>query len=239
MRLQKKNTTPIRNDDFTSILDESPWESFIDKIKPLVKVVLVLLVIGGLVYGGALLFSGNRDNSMSLSTSTASTGDKGVTDLAKCVNDSISANPTPETNDPQFYDKLISNYDKQISCYDKYPNTDRTNKSHLAKLRQGAIRARDEAGTSTSNINNTNSSTAGSGGQDANSTTQQSSFNPNACDSYKNEYDRLKAISDQLNDSIQKQNSPSQASIDELKKAFDKQNKSYSDFQKCKAESYQ
>lgn len=53
MRLQKKNTTPIRNDDFTSILDESPWESFIDKIKPLVKVVLVLLVIGGLVYGGA------------------------------------------------------------------------------------------------------------------------------------------------------------------------------------------
>ena len=71
MQIKKRHTLSINHSnasssrhsssDFTSILNESPWERFVDKAKPLVKVLLVVVIIGGSIYGGTLLF-GNKDS---------------------------------------------------------------------------------------------------------------------------------------------------------------------------------
>lgn len=243
MRIDKKRQAPTNKNDFSSIIDESPWEAFIDKIKPLIKTVLVLGIISGIVYGGTLLF-GNHNTPSPVtedSTSGMSNNDKNNGDLAKCLSDSTATNPTPEPSDPQFYSKLISNYDKQISCYDKYPSADQTNKSNIEGLRRDAISARDGEAQPSNGVSG-GSSTASSGSASNNTSTTASKFNPNACDSYKNEYDRLKGVADQLHTEIQKQLDspvpPPQSTMDAWKEALDRQNKAYSDFQKCKAESY-
>ena len=63
MQLKKRNKLAVgrpktlpnySNDDFSSILYESPWERFVDKTKPLVKVLLVVVIIGGSIYGGKI-----------------------------------------------------------------------------------------------------------------------------------------------------------------------------------------
>lgn len=148
MKIEKKSPS-IRSNEFSSIFDELPRERFLDKTKLLLKIVVVLTLVGGMIYGGALLFDGNKDTTSISSTANPALDihDNDSVDLAKCVNDSISANPTPEANDPQFYTKLIANYDEQINCYDKYPNADQANKSHLEELRQGAISLAHETET--------------------------------------------------------------------------------------------
>ena len=39
---RSKTSLNHSNDDFSSILYESPWERFVDKTKPLVKILLVV-----------------------------------------------------------------------------------------------------------------------------------------------------------------------------------------------------
>ena len=150
MQLKKQNKLSIgrpktllnhSNDDFSSILYESPWERFVDKAKPLVKVLLVVVIIGGSIYGGTLLF-GNKDSGKQ-STEYASNNtdhqsdDKGK--LYQCLDDVAKANPSPETSDPEFYKKLIDGYDKRLGCYEKYPGIDLAGKSQLAENRKSVI----------------------------------------------------------------------------------------------------
>lgn len=155
MRLKKRNKLSIgrsktslnhSNDDFSSILYESPWERFVDKAKPLVKVLLVVVIIGGSIYGGTLLF-GNKDSSKQ-STEYASNNtdhqDDDKEKLHQCLEDVVKANPSPETSDPEFYKKLIDGYDKRLGCYEKYPGIDLAGKSQVEEDRKSAI---DSSGT--------------------------------------------------------------------------------------------
>ena len=155
MRLKKRNKLSISrsktslnhsNDDFSSILYESPWERFVDKAKPLVKVLLVVVIIGGSIYGGTLLF-GNKDSSKQ-STEYASNNTDHQSDdkekLHQCLEDVVKVNPSPETSDPEFYKKLIDGYDKRLGCYEKYPDIDLAGKSQVKEDRKSAI---DSSGT--------------------------------------------------------------------------------------------
>ena len=155
MRLKKRNKLSIgrsktslnhSNDDFSSILYESPWERFVDKAKPLVKVLLVVVIIGGSIYGCTLLF-GNKDSSKQ-STEYASNNTDHQSDdkekLHQCLEDVVKVNPSPETSDPEFYKKLIDGYDKRLGCYEKYPDIDLAGKSQVEEDRKSAI---DSSGT--------------------------------------------------------------------------------------------
>ena len=106
---RSKTSLNHSNDDFSSILYESPWERFVDKTKPLVKILLVVTIIGGSIYGGTLLF-GNKDSGKQ-STEYASNNTDHQSDdkekLYQCLEDVAKANPSPETSDPEFYKKLI------------------------------------------------------------------------------------------------------------------------------------
>ena len=155
MQLKKRNKLSIgrpktllnhSNDDFSSILYESPWERFVDKTKPLVKILLVVAIIGGSIYGGTLLF-GNKDSGTQ-STEYASNNTDHQSDdkekLYQCLDDVAKANPSPETSDPEFYKKLIDGYDKRLGCYEKYPGIDLAGKSQVEENRKSAI---DSSGT--------------------------------------------------------------------------------------------
>jgi hypothetical protein len=140
--LLSPSKTPPRSasSDFSSILDESPWERFVDKVKPLMKALLALVVIGGAIYGGVLLFGGNNTKrSSEVMNDGVSVRDNSSLKLAQCVDDIAKASPSPETSDPEFYAKLIGRYDKQLGCYEQYPNTDLTSRSRLEELRKSAI----------------------------------------------------------------------------------------------------
>ena len=156
MQIKKRHTLSINHSkasssrhsssDFTSILNESPWERFVDKTKPLVKVLLVVVIIGGSIYGGTLLF-GNKDSSKQ-STEYANNNTDYQSDdkekLYQCLEDVAKANPSPETSDPEFYKKLIDGYDKRLGCYEKYPGIDLAGKSQVEENRKSAI---DSSGT--------------------------------------------------------------------------------------------
>lgn len=156
MQIKKRHTLSINHSnasssrhsssDFTSILNESPWERFVDKTKPLVKVLLVVVIIGGSIYGGTLLF-GNKDSDKQ-STEYASNNTDHQSDdkekLYQCLDDIAKVNPSPETSDPEFYKKLIDGYDKRLGCYEKYPGIDLAGKSQVEENRKSAI---DSSGT--------------------------------------------------------------------------------------------
>lgn len=155
MQLKKRNKLAVgrpktlpnhSNDDFSSILYESPWERFVNKTKPLVKVLLVVVIIGGSIYGGTLLF-GNKDSDKQ-STEYASNNTDHQSDdkekLYQCLDDVAKVNPSPETSDPEFYKKLIDGYDKRLGCYEKYPGIDLAGKSQVEENRKSAI---DSSGT--------------------------------------------------------------------------------------------
>lgn len=148
LSINHSNTSSSRHSssDFTSILNESPWERFVDKTKPLVKILLVVAIIGGSIYGGTLLF-GNKDSSKQ-STEYASDNTDYQSDdkekLYQCLEDVAKANPSPETSDPEFYKKLIDGYDKRLGCYEKYPGIDLADKSQVEENRKSAI---DSSGT--------------------------------------------------------------------------------------------
>ena len=142
----KASSSRHSSSDFTSILNESPWERFVDKTKPLVKILLVVAIIGGSIYGGTLLF-GNKDSGTQ-STEYASNNTDHQSDdkekLHQCLEDVVKANPSPETSDPEFYKKLIDGYDKRLGCYEKYPGIDLAGKSQVEENRKSAI---DSSGT--------------------------------------------------------------------------------------------
>ena len=156
MQIKKRHTLSINHSnasssrysssDFTSILNESPWERFVDKTKPLVKVLLVVVIIGGSIHGGTLLF-GNKDSDKQ-STEYASNNTDHQSDdkekLYQCLDDVAKVNPSPETSDPEFYKKLIDGYDKRLGCYEKYPGIDLAGKSQVEENRKSAI---DSSGT--------------------------------------------------------------------------------------------
>lgn len=156
MQIKKRHTLSINHSkasssrhsssDFTSILNESPWERFVDKTKPLVKILLVVAIIGGSIYGGTLLF-GNKDSGTQ-STEYASNNTDHQSDdkekLHQCLEGIVKANPSPETSDPEFYKKLIDGYDKRLGCYEKYPGIDLAGKSQVEENRKSAI---DSSGT--------------------------------------------------------------------------------------------
>ena len=105
MRLKKRNKLSIgrsktllnhSNDDFSSILYESPWERFVDKAKPLAKVLLVVVIIGGSIYGGTLLF-GNKDSSKQSTEYASNNTDHQGDDkekLHQCLEDVVKVNPS-------------------------------------------------------------------------------------------------------------------------------------------------
>lgn len=205
MQIKKRHTLSINHSnasssrhsssDFTSILNESPWERFVDKTKPLVKVLLVVVIIGGSIYGGTLLF-GNKDSDKQ-STEYASNNTDHQSDdkekLYQCLDDVAKVNPSPETSDPEFYKKLIDGYDKRLGCYEKYPGIDLAGKSQVEENRKSAIDSSGEykkqylAGRSSNESKSSSGSIGGSSGK----------FNPNACDSQYATYETLKKSAEQ------------------------------------------
>lgn len=149
MKLKRQNKPSARqpktlpnhsSNDFSSILYESPWERFIDKVRPLIKALFVMAIIGGSVYGSVLLFSGKDSNEQSTEyTSSTNYQDNDKDKLYQCLDDVAKSNPSPETSDPEFYRKLIDGYDKRLGCYDKYPGVDLASKSQVEENRKNAI----------------------------------------------------------------------------------------------------
>lgn len=134
----KRATSRETSNEFSSILDESPWERFMERVKPLLKLTTVLIILGGLIYGGIILFGhksleGNSQSVVDVSNNT----DK--LKLSQCVADATRAYPVPNTDDSQFYPKLITGYDKQLACYDQYPSVDQYGKTKIEDLRKTAI----------------------------------------------------------------------------------------------------
>lgn len=234
LSLNRSKTSPNGADgDFSSILDESPWERFTDKIKPLIKVLVVLAIIGGAVYGGVLLFGGesSKEPIEYAGSNTTVSQDDDELKLYQCLDDIGKANPSPETSDPDFFKKLIDGYDKRLGCYDKYPDIDLAGKSQMEENRKSAIDSSKQVAP-----------VAGGGTTQSSGETRSSSYDPHKCDAYKNEYERLKVISDQLHETVQKSlDSPGPTSdslMEEWKAALDKQNKAYSSFQQCQQANY-
>lgn len=131
-----KRSLSDNSNDFSSILYESPWERFMDRIKPIFKVLTVFIILGGLIYSGTLLFESNGSDKYAAETGRPD--DSGLK-LSECINNVISSSPSPETDDPEFYPKLIAGYDKKLECYDKHPGIDLAGKSNTENLRKSAI----------------------------------------------------------------------------------------------------
>lgn len=116
------------------------------KLKTVLKVALTvtILVISGhyinnwLFDGGNNISTSKNDYGGYYNQSTSERDDKKLK-LSQCLSDVSEQNPTPETSDPNFSDKLIGNYNKMLACYDKYPNVDSIGRSGVESAKQSAI----------------------------------------------------------------------------------------------------
>lgn len=136
-RNKSKNHHQSRG-DFSSILDETPWERYTDKAKPIVKLLVVVVIIGGLVYGGKLLFA-PKNQSVESSETNSQAINSDAQKLSECIQSANAANPVPDTSDSEFYKKLINGYDQQLNCYAQYPNEDSVGKSKIEGLKSQAL----------------------------------------------------------------------------------------------------
>lgn len=134
-RQQSLNT--LFDNDFAAGFEDSK----LDKFKPVLKVLVVLVLLVGAVWGAAAYFGGtdtkNDTNKNYVSGATQQDDDN---KLAQCTVDMESKNPIPKSGDDSFYPKLIAYYDAQLDCYDQHPNANSVvSRSSLEYARDNAL----------------------------------------------------------------------------------------------------
>ncbi len=189
---QKSNKQRGSGNDFSSILDETPWERFTDKAKPIAKLLVVVVIIGGLVYGGKLLFT-PKNQSVESSEMNSQSVNSDAQKLSECIQSANAANPVPDTSDSEFYKKLINGYDQQLNCYAQYPNEDSVGKSKIEGLKSQAL---DSSGSYKDTYTSSHTATQPSSSQSSAPSTNTSSYNPSACNGKLSTYNDLKNTSD-------------------------------------------
>lgn len=112
-------------------------ESRLNKFKPIIKVFILLAVIVAVIFiAKPYLQNSNQSNSYEPSQEVQSKTNE-ITKLSQCLKNIPGS---PETNDPEFYQKIISNYDSTLGCYDEYPKASSTlSRDNIVRLRQDAI----------------------------------------------------------------------------------------------------
>ncbi len=152
-RQQSSNT--LFDNDFAAGFEDSK----LDKFKPALKALVVLLLLVGAVWGVAAYFGSTdtKNNSdKDYAANTTQQTDDSDSKLSQCIADAAAKNPTPDTSDTNFYPKLISGYDAQLACYDKYPD------ANGAVSRSSTEYARDNALDSSGDYKNTYTSSSSS-----------------------------------------------------------------------------
>ena len=149
--------------EFASILEESRWETFFGKIKPIAKVALPVLIIFGVGIGIYSHLNPTSPKSDIKSVEAKLNPDDDKKALSAC----IAKAPAVSTDkiDSRHYETLIENYNYQLGCYQKYPNINQDSKLAIEKSKQDATeRLANLNGTTNSNISSeaaTTKTTAG------------------------------------------------------------------------------
>lgn len=140
-RPHKKPTQSVIDNDFASILYESKFEKF----KPAFKVLIVLLIVAGLGYGGFAFLNSWSNTRSGRSVETLQAAETETTKQEQCIANAYEQQTTPEETDPDFYKKLIARYDAHLACYDEYPDENSaTSRISIESARKSAI---DASGT--------------------------------------------------------------------------------------------
>ena len=156
-RSKSAKPTSISNlfdEDFASGFEDSKFEKF----KPAFKVLAIIIVLMGAVWGVSAYFGTTdtkNDTNKNYATDTVQQDIDEDSKLSQCITDANSKNPTPDTSDANFYPKLISGYDAQLACYDQYPD------ASGAVSRSSVEYARDTALDSSGNYKDTYISSGG------------------------------------------------------------------------------
>ena len=162
---RQQSSSTLFDDDFAAGFEDSK----LDKFKPALKVLVVLVLLVGAVWGAVAYFGGTDTKNNADKDYTANTAqqvDDSDSKLSQCIADAAAKNPTPDTSDVNFYPKLISGYDAQLACYDKYPD------ANGAVSRSSIEYARDNALDSSGDYKSAyTSSTSGSSSSSKNSVT--------------------------------------------------------------------
>lgn len=162
---RQQSSSTLFDDDFAAGFEDSK----LDKFKPALKVLVVLVLLVGAVWGAVAYFGGTDTKNNADKDYTANTAqqvDDSDSKLSQCIADAAAKNPTPDTSDVNFYPKLISGYDAQLACYDKYPD------ANGAVSRSSIEYARDNALDSSGDYKSTyTSSASGSSSSNKNSVT--------------------------------------------------------------------
>ena len=129
------------NNDYASFADIQQEDRF-NKFKPIIKALILLVVIVATIFIIKPYFQNNDQSNSYETPQGVQTKTNEIAKLSQCLKNIPSS---PETNDPEFYPKIISNYDSMLSCYDEYPKASSTlSRDNIVTLRQDAI---DSSGT--------------------------------------------------------------------------------------------
>lgn len=152
---RRQSSSTLFDNDFAAGFEDSK----LDKFKPALKVLAVMVLLVGAVWG-AVAYFGETDTKNSTdkdyTANTTQQTDDSDSKLSQCIADAAAKNTTPDTSDTNFYPKLISGYDAQLACYDKYPD------ANVAVSRSSIEYARDNALDSSGDYKNAYTSSSGS-----------------------------------------------------------------------------
>lgn len=168
------------DDDFAAGFEDSK----LDKLKPFLKALTVVILLVGATWG-AVAYFGSTDTKNNAdkdyTANTAQQADDSDGKLSQCIADAAAKNPTPDTSDANFYPKLIAGYDAQLGCYDQYPDASGSiARSSTESARENAI---DSSGSykdtylssNSYNYSPSSNSSAGSSSKSQSSITQSPS----------------------------------------------------------------
>lgn len=149
---QLRNKQSKRNSLFDEDFSAGFEDSGLDKVKPVVKVLIVVMIVVGVSVSGLWVY-GNYASKNNI-VANSNTGnllethkpvdavDDASTQFNACTQTISSKIDQLQVGDSEFSKKLIGNYDEWLECYDKYPEPaqDATpSRSSLEFARKSAI----------------------------------------------------------------------------------------------------
>lgn len=136
------------DEDFASGFEDSKF----DKLKPLLKALVAILVVVGLGVGGLWIYGNNANknnfainnggDNLSESYEPVASVDETAIKFNDCTKTATDKTKDLQTSDPNFSKKLIAGYDEWLTCYDEYPENAASaspGRSSLEYARQSAI----------------------------------------------------------------------------------------------------
>lgn len=153
--------------EFTSILEESRWEIFVDKLKPVLKIIIPVIIVLGMGLGLYLLLNPGQQKNKEANAATKQEPKDKKQALAECLSKATidSAGSTSNNQNAEYYQKLINAYDQQLGCYGKYPDVNPEGKDTIEKLKKEAsdkLAASNDSKSETTTISTSNKETSSS-----------------------------------------------------------------------------